>query len=193
MRPGFWSPAVVAYLQAAGRQDMVDRGDALAQRVAALVSAASERLEQYLQEGDLYNGQGGASSLPALASGSPSAEAALSALDDFVNVRLRAEIAALENILSVFDDLRSRRCAADIHSVCDRLSSEDHPGVLSFCVGREGARDVLVALTEDEPGAGASGLVLEGHPFRVRRAPRGVRGCNISSREDSANVEELQR
>jgi len=95
-RPGFWSPEAKSLLLHYGRQDLVDRGDALAQRVTALITTAQGRLDKYIEYGDLYNNKGGASDLTHPHS--------LMQLEEFVNVRLRDEIEALENLLNVFDD-----------------------------------------------------------------------------------------
>jgi len=83
-------------LLAAGRQDLVDSGDALAERVAALMLTTINRLKKYSKYGDLYNGQGGAELL--------SQNAPMYEYEKFVSERLRAEIDALECILGIFDD-----------------------------------------------------------------------------------------
>jgi hypothetical protein len=99
-RVNFWSPEAIELLSAADRKDVVDKGDALAERVSALITSAVSRLEDYIRNGDLYCGRGGSDLV-----GAPEAVAAM---DEFVNVRLKAEIKALEQLLSVFDDLRDR-------------------------------------------------------------------------------------
>jgi hypothetical protein len=100
MSVGFWSPKAEQVLKRHGRQDVVDRGDALAQRVTALVLTCSQRLNQWAERGHLYENRAGESELmnPNL----------VEDLEQFVNVRLRQEIEALENLLSVFDDIDSR-------------------------------------------------------------------------------------
>jgi len=100
VRQSFWSEAAKEFLESHGRQDLIDKGDALAERVAALILSAMNRLRQYCHEGDLYNGKGGSSGLEH--------PEALPKLDDFVNVRLRQEIDALEHLLEVFNDLHDR-------------------------------------------------------------------------------------
>lgn len=100
MRQTFWSEEARNFLLECGRQDLVDRGDAFAERVSALILTAMSRLDQYAKQGDLYCGRGGTSSL-----GEPEA---LAHLDEFVNKRLADEIASLEQLLEVFDDLRER-------------------------------------------------------------------------------------
>lgn len=99
MKQKFWSDAAVSVLKANGRQDLVDKGDALAQRVAALVLAASERLRQYSERGDLYNGRGGLSGF--------ADRDAVAQFEEFVNVRLKREIKALEKLLEVFEEIEA--------------------------------------------------------------------------------------
>jgi len=99
-KQGFWSEAAMAVLRANGRQDLIDKGDALAQRVAALVLAASERLRQYSERGDLYNGRGGLSDF--------ADRDAVAKFEEFVGVRLKKEIKALEKLLEVFEDIEAR-------------------------------------------------------------------------------------
>jgi hypothetical protein len=96
----FWSDQARDFLLTAGRQDLVDKGDDLAERVAALTLTAIARLNQYATIGGLYDGSGGTSLL--------NDPLALQKLEEFVEVRLRAEIDALENLLAVFDDIRTR-------------------------------------------------------------------------------------
>lgn len=179
MRQTFWSEPVRLWLRACGRQDLVDRGDALAQRVAALLVAVRQRVEQYLSEDDLYSGRGGAEELPAASSPDEAARAAaLARVEQFVNVRLRQEIAALEEVMSVFDDLRARRASslADAEALCERLSPSDYPGVVCFSVTYEGSVPAVAAMTITDPGPGvARGLAVDGVPFVVRRAPRSLR------------------
>lgn len=100
MRQSFWAQEAKDFLLECGRQDLVDKGDALAERVSALILTAMSRLDQYVKQGDLYCGRGGISSL--------AKSEALAHLDEFVNKRLQTEIESLENLLSVFDDLRER-------------------------------------------------------------------------------------
>lgn len=95
-RTNFWSPEVISFLKRSGRQDLIDSGDALAQRVTALVVTARERLEKYIKERHLYDDLGGTSLL-----NDPDA---IEAIDHFVNDRLRSEISVLENLLDVFDN-----------------------------------------------------------------------------------------
>ena len=99
MKTSFWSPEAKQLLVSYGRQDLVDRGEALAQRVTALMLSATNRLESWSKDGNLYNGMGGLSDM-----NHPNV---VGVLENFVNVRLRAEIDALENIMCVFDDLKS--------------------------------------------------------------------------------------
>ncbi len=96
----FWSNEAREFLLECGRQDLVDRGDAFAQRLTALILTAMSRLDQYAKQGDLYCGRGGMDSL--------AHPEALAHLDEFVNVQLRSEIDSLEHLLDVFDDLRAR-------------------------------------------------------------------------------------
>ncbi len=102
----FWSEEAIRFLEECERHDIIDRGDALAERVSALVTTALSRLDQYVREGDLYCGRGGTSLLEE--------PEALAKLEEFVNTRLRSEIEALENLLEVFDDLRSRKTSAPV-------------------------------------------------------------------------------
>lgn len=97
-RMNFWSPEARELLVAHGRQDIIDSGDALAERVTALVLTAVNRLEKYTKDGDLYCEKGGQDLI--------SQENAVGALDEFVSVRLRSEIDALEHLLEVFDDFQ---------------------------------------------------------------------------------------
>lgn len=176
-RPSFWSEPVRLWLKACGRQDLADRGDALAQRVTALLVAVRQRADQYLEHDDLYSGAGGdgkASADPAQAA------AALAELDQFVNVRLRQEVDALEAFLSVFDDLRTRSAVesgASPADVCDRLSSSvSDDNLAGFFVGYSYEdTPAVVAMTVMDPGPGARGLAVDGVPFSVRRAPRSLR------------------
>lgn len=100
-RQSFWSEEAKKFLESCGRQDLVDKGDALAERVTALITSSMNRLRQYCHEDDLYNGKGGTDVLD-----HPDA---LVKLDDFVNIRLRQEIDILEKLLETFDDLRDRK------------------------------------------------------------------------------------
>lgn len=99
-RVNFWSPEAISLLESSGRRDLVDRGDALAERVAALMITAISRLKSYMSDGDLYCGKGGLSLL-----NNPEA---VVEMEHFVNVRLRDEIESLESLLSVFDEIRDR-------------------------------------------------------------------------------------
>lgn|SRR5512135_2306230 len=112
-RQTFWSKEVKDFLIECGRQDLVDSGDALAERVSALILTALSRLDQYAKEGDLYNGRGGTSLL--------SHPEALAHLDEFVSVRLRNEIEALERLLDVFDDLRERHESVPVPEIQETL------------------------------------------------------------------------
>ncbi len=102
----FWSDKTKEFLLANGRQDLVDKGDALAERVAALILTALNRLNHYAVDGDLYNGVGGENLL--------NDPQALNKLDEFVNTRLKSEIRALEKLLETFDDLKQRAETDDI-------------------------------------------------------------------------------
>ncbi len=97
-RQSFWSNEARTALVDSGRQDLVDRGDALAERVAALILISIGRLDRYAEHGDLYSGRGGEDAMYA--------ENPIADLEHFVNERLPEEVAALENLLSTFDDLR---------------------------------------------------------------------------------------
>lgn len=101
MSTKFWSDDVRHFLEWMERQDLIDKGDDLAERVAALTLTALNRIKQYAEKGHLYDGQGGNSLL-----GHDSNS--LTRIEDFVDERLRAEITALENLLNVFDDLDRR-------------------------------------------------------------------------------------
>lgn len=173
-RPGFWSEPVRLWLKACGRQDLVDRGDAFAQRVTALLVAVRQRADQYLDHDDLYSGAGGDGSATADPAG---AALALTELEEFVNVRLREEMTVLESFLSVFDDLRSRTSSDDASSLCDHLlASVSDDNLAGFCVGMSpSGHPSVVALTVTDPGPGADGLSVSGIPFSVARAPRSVR------------------
>lgn len=109
----FWSDQARDFLLQVGRQDLMDKGDDLGERVAALVLTALNRLNQYFTSGGLYDGSGGTSLL--------SSPHVLQELEEFVNIRLRAEIDALENLLLVFDDLSRRRMASDGIDCLDSL------------------------------------------------------------------------
>ena len=173
-RPGFWSEPVRLWLIACGRQDLVDRGDAFAQRVTALLVAVRQRADQYLEHDDLYSGAGGDGS----ATADPAAAAvALAALDEFVNVRLRQEMSALEQMLAVFDDLRSRQATSSALDLCESLTaSASDENLAGFAVGADGSgRPQILALTVTDPGPSPSGLSVDGHPFAVTRAPRSLR------------------
>jgi hypothetical protein len=95
-RLNFWDPQVKVYLIQCGRQDLVDSGDALAERVAALMLTTMNRLKKYSRYGDLYNGKGGRELIET--------GAHIGEYEQFVSERLRQEIDALECILSIFDD-----------------------------------------------------------------------------------------
>ena len=97
-RLSFWAPEVREFLEKCDRQDLIDRGDQFAERVAALILTALFRLETYAKSGDLYNAQGGKSAL--------ADKDTLIQLEQFVNVRLKQEVEALEELLNVFDELR---------------------------------------------------------------------------------------
>lgn len=99
-RTNFWSPKAIEKLKACGRQDLIDKGDALAQRVTALMNTAKNRFDTYLTTGDIYSNGGGEKVL-----NSPHF---LSEIDKFVNDRLPKELNALEQVLAVFDDLNER-------------------------------------------------------------------------------------
>lgn len=174
-RPGFWSEPVRLWLIACGRQDLVDRGDAFAQRVTALLVAVRQRADQYLEHDDLYSGAGGDG--PATADPAE-AVAALAELDEFVNVRLRQEMSVLEQMLAVFDDLRSRRTAPGaLSDLCEALSkSVSDENVVDFIVGADmsGRQQVLI-LTVTDPGPPPVGLTIGGYPLSVARAPRSLR------------------
>jgi len=178
-RPGFWSEPVKIWLKACGRQDLVDRGDALAQRVTALLVAVRQRVDQYLEHDDLYSGAGGdgkATLDPAQAA------AAIAELDEFVNVRLREEISVLEGMLAVFDDLRTRTGSESALDLCGRLSSSVRDeNVAGFAVGRDGSGEAVLALTLTDPGLSAAGLRVGGFPFSAVRAPRSLRRRIFSS------------
>jgi len=105
MRTNFWSLEVRDHLVRCGRQDLIDSGDALAERVAALMLTTINRLKKYSKYGDLYNGQGGEELL--------SQNAPIFEYEAFVTERLRAEIDALECILGIFDDFHEK--SSDYH------------------------------------------------------------------------------
>jgi hypothetical protein len=121
-RQSFWSPSAKDFLVECGRQDSVDSGDALAERVCALLLTAMSRLDQYAKQGDLYCGRGGQSDL--------AKPEALAHLDEFVTKRLHDEIEALEHLLEVFDDLREREAPAPEQ----KTGSNPSPLVLSCTV-----------------------------------------------------------
>ncbi len=102
----FWSEDARKFLEECGRHDVLDRGDALAERVSALIMTALSRLDQYVKEGDLYCGRGGTNLLEE--------PEALAKMEEFVNTRLRSEIDVLEKLLEVFDDLRTRKAPASV-------------------------------------------------------------------------------
>jgi hypothetical protein len=83
------------------RQDLIDRGDDLAERVAALVLTAQNRMKQWAEEGHLYDGQGGSD----LLGYDPNTQ---TRIEDFINEKLKPEIKALENLLEIFHDLESQ-------------------------------------------------------------------------------------
>ena len=173
MRTSFWSEPVRLWLLACGRQDLVDRGDALAQRVAALLVAVAQRAEQYVSSDDLYSGAGGGAPPSTPADAGP----ALAAIDEFVNVRLREELSVLESFLATFDDLRSRPAVASAHDEAERLSaSVRDENLAGFVQGRSlDGRPSVLALAVTDPGPGCPGLSVAGHPFSAVRAPRSVR------------------
>jgi DNA-binding ferritin-like protein len=112
-RQTFWAEEVHDFLVECGRQDLVDRGDALAERVSALIMTAMGRLEQYIKEGDLYNGRGGTSLM--------AKPEALAHMDEFVNKRLQDEVEVLEQLLETFDDLREREPVSPTPNLMDSL------------------------------------------------------------------------
>jgi hypothetical protein len=176
-RPGFWSESVRIWLKACGRQDLVDRGDALAQRVTALLVAVRNRTDQYLEHGDLYSGHGG----DGLAPSDPSqASSTIAELEEFVNVRLRQEMAALEGMLAVFDDLRSRPANSSVHEVCESLSSVSDPNLAGFIVTVHSGPSIM-ATTVTDVGRFPIDLRVSGHRLVFARAPRCVRRRIFSS------------
>lgn len=90
----FWSPEAHNYLLSIGRQDLIDRGNDLAERVTALILTAQNRLDQYIKQGDLFNNKGGKDLV----------NAPIEEIEYFVNVRLRQEIESLNLLLKIFDD-----------------------------------------------------------------------------------------
>jgi hypothetical protein len=106
MKTQFWSPEALSILKRNSRQDLIDRGNALAERVTALLLTAKNRLQDYSDFGDLFNNKGGHSLVDV-------PEPVLE-IEEFVNIRLRSEIDALEHLLSVFDDID--RGSGPIHS-----------------------------------------------------------------------------
>jgi hypothetical protein len=110
-RTSFWHPEVAEILVQMGRQDLLDRGDALGERVAALLLTAHNRLKDYMEIGDLYANKGGASLLDS--------DGIVESLEHFVNVRLRAEIDALEQLLETFDNISQ---SSPIHETSFRVS-----------------------------------------------------------------------
>lgn len=108
---GFWAPEAQEYLVQMGRQDLVDKGDALGQRVTALLLTAKNRLNSYAENGNLYENMGGISTMEENDS--------LAKLEEFVNIRLRAEIDALENLLDVFDSIEK---SPTVHTNTFRVS-----------------------------------------------------------------------
>ncbi len=172
IRPGFWSEPVRLWLIACGRQDLVDRGDALAQRVTALLVAVRQRADQYLEHDDLYSGAGGdgKATLDPVQSA-----AAIAELDEFVNVRLRQEISVLEQMLQVFDDLRGRPAVASVHDVCDSMSSISDPNVAACSVTEHVSGPTILVSTVTDPGLSPAGLRVAGHPVFFARAPRSLR------------------
>ena len=114
-RQSFWSEDAKRALVDAGRQDLVDRGDAFAERVTALVLMSIGRLERYAEYGELYSGHGGETSLES--------ESPIQDIENFVNVRLPEEISALEHLLSTFDDLRFPPSARPTHVQSDNFDT----------------------------------------------------------------------
>lgn len=171
MKVGFWSEPVRLWLLASGRQDIVDRGDALAQRATALLVAVRQRADQYLALSDLYSGNGG------LPEAGDTMSSAMADIDEFVNVRLRDEISVLESFMSTFDDLRLRPPTASAQDVAESLlTSVVDENVAGFVQSTTpDGRLSVMAMTVLDPGPGPAGLVLAGHPFFVVRAPRSVR------------------
>ena len=90
----FWSPETNSYLESLGRQDLIDRGNDLAERVTALILTSQNRLEQYIKHGDLFNNKGGVDLI----------NAPIEEIEYFVNIRLRQEIDSLNLLLDVFND-----------------------------------------------------------------------------------------
>ncbi len=172
MRTSFWSEPVRLWLISCGRQDLVDRGDAFAQRVTALLVAVSQRADQYLSSDDLYSGAAG--SLP---SSPDQVGPSLASIEELVNVRLRQELSVLESFLATFDDLRSRPAVASAGEEVDRLSSSvSDANLVCLVEGRSpDGRPSVHAMTLTDPGPGCAGLSVAGHPFSVSRAPRSVR------------------
>jgi hypothetical protein len=99
-RQTFWAKEVQDFLIKCGHQDLVDRGDALAERVSALILTAIGRLDQYMKDGDLYCGRGGMDLMHN--------SEALAHIDEFVNSKLQDEVDALEQLLRTFEDLRKQ-------------------------------------------------------------------------------------
>jgi hypothetical protein len=96
MRPGFWSEQTKRFLQSHGRQDLIDRGDQFAERIAALFPVVDKRIHQWLAKGCLYDGKAGTDFL--------TSSTAINDLEEFVNVKLRNEIDVLEAFLNTFED-----------------------------------------------------------------------------------------
>jgi gamma-glutamylcyclotransferase (GGCT)/AIG2-like uncharacterized protein YtfP len=94
----FWSDEVRSFLEWWDRRDLIDKGDDLAERVAALVLTAIGRLNQHAEKGHLYDGTGGSNLL-----GHDSNS--LTRIEEYIEESIKPEIKVLEKLLDVFEDL----------------------------------------------------------------------------------------
>lgn len=101
MRTSFWSPEALTLLKENGRQDLIDRGDAFAQRVTALIHTSQNILKQWSELGNLYNNKGGVDENNIVRT--------VEELEEFVNCRLRAEMSVLEDLILIFGDMKKTK------------------------------------------------------------------------------------
>ena len=91
---GFWSPEAKIFLESQDRTDLIHSGEAKAKEVYNLIREAQKRLDQWAEQGDLYDNKGGQSLL-----------GDISGYEKFVGTRLVKELDALKNLMNTFYDL----------------------------------------------------------------------------------------
>ncbi len=87
-RVTFWSTEAIENLLDAGRQDLIDRGDAYAERLSALLLTAKSMIDDLIESGKLYNRSGGANTSDIMT------------IEYMINIQLKECIDAIENMIN---------------------------------------------------------------------------------------------